>query len=432
MRKLPLAARKYIYCVCFSGIAICLWVALFGPRIANAPLWELLVFTALAVICGGKKIALIRNAVDDDAGSMSLGFVLTFAAMLRFGPAMALFIGAIGGALGCLFPHRQPLHQLTFNVCLGLIEVGLASTAYYLLNGRSLQMQMPWTFMAIVVSTLLYYGINTGGVATVIALCTGQKPYPLWKDTFLWTAPSYFAGASISSFAILLFGKHLGALLLFASPVAYLTYQSYAVYVGRALEKQRHIEELQISQAHLADLYLATIKSLALAIDAKDQYTHQHILRVQRYAVATAKHLELTGDELEGVNTGALLHDIGKLGVPEYVLLKPGKLTEEEFDKIKKHPEIGAAILDPVDFPWPVLPGVKYHHERWDGTGYPEGLSGDNIPLVARILAVADVYDALTSTRAYRGAWTHERAIEVIRRTPGFISTRSSPRPSWR
>src|SRR5205807_9893814 len=121
-----------------------------------------------------------------------------------------------------------------------------------------------------------------------------------------------------------------------------------------------------------------------------------------------ARHMGLTGAELEGVNTGALLHDIGKLGVPEYVLLKPGRLTEEEFDKIKKHPEIGAAILDPVEFPWPVLPGVKYHHEKWDGTGYPEGPKGLDIPPVARILAVADVYAALTSTRAYRGAGSHE------------------------
>ena len=196
-------------------------------------------------------------------------------------------------------------------------------------------------------------------------------------------------------------------------------YQNYATTAARTEEKQQHIEELQLGQEHLADLYLATIKSLALAIDAKDQYTHQHILRVQRYAVATAKHMGLTGVELEAINTGALLHDIGKLGVPEYVLLKPGRLTDEEFAKIKKHPEIGAAILDPVEFPWPVLPVVRSHHEKWDGTGYPDGLKGEEIPRTARILAVADVYDALTSSRSYRNAWTHERACDVIRRDRG-------------
>jgi diguanylate cyclase (GGDEF)-like protein/putative nucleotidyltransferase with HDIG domain len=419
MRKLPLRAQLFLISICLVGIAVSFTTVLTLQTRINAPAWELYVFLFLAVLCGGKKITLMKNAAVEDAGSMSLGFVLTFTSMLRFGPQVALLMGALGSISGCIYPRRQPFHQFAFNVCLALTEVGLASMAFYYINGNRLEMQLPFTFIAIVVATLVNYAVNTGGVATIIALCTDQKPLPLWKETFLWTAPSYFAGACISSFAILLFGRHLGALLLFASPVAYLTYQSYAVYVGRALEKQKHIEELQVSQAHLADLYLATIKSLALAIDAKDQYTHQHILRVQRYAVATAVQLGLTGAELEGVNTGALLHDIGKLGVPEYVLLKPGRLTDEEFDKIKKHPEIGAAILDPVEFPWPVLPGVKYHHEKWDGTGYPEGLKGLDIPLVARILAVADVYDALTSSRSYRGAWTHERALEVIRKDAG-------------
>jgi diguanylate cyclase (GGDEF)-like protein/putative nucleotidyltransferase with HDIG domain len=203
------------------------------------------------------------------------------------------------------------------------------------------------------------------------------------------------------------------------APAAYLSLRAYAANPSKPESQKRHAEVDQESQARLADLYLSTIKSLALAIDAKDQYTHQHILRVQRYAVAIAKHLGLTGGELEAVNTGALLHDIGKLGVPEYVLLKPGRLTDEEFAMVKKHPEIGASILDPVEFPWPVLPVVKYHHERWDGTGYPEGLKGEEIPLTARIMAVADVYDALTSTRSYRSAWTHEKAAEVIMKDAG-------------
>ena len=270
------------------------------------------------------------------------------------------------------------------------------------------------------------YVINSVGVAGIVALCTGQKAPALWREAFLWAFPSNLAGASASTLALWLFHADFGLALLLIAPVIFLIYQWYAVYTARMQEKQsyleekqEHIELLQASQADLSDLYLATIKSLALAIDAKDQYTHQHILRVQRYAVATARHMGLTGDALEGLNTGALLHDIGKLGVPEYVLLKPGRLTEEEFAKVKRHPEIGAAILDPVEFPWPVLPVVKSHHERWDGSGYPEGLSGEGIPLTARILAVGDVYDALTSSRSYRVAWSHERAIEEIVRSSG-------------
>ena len=215
-------------------------------------------------------------------------------------------------------------------------------------------------------------------------------------------------------------GRHTGAILVFLAPMIYLTYQAYSLYAFRVEEKQRRLEENQQHIASMADLYLATVKSLALAIDAKDQYTHQHILRVQRYAVATAKQMGMAGDDLEGLTTGALLHDIGKLGVPEYVLLKPGRLTDEEFNKIKQHPEIGAAILDPVTFPWPVLPVVKHHHEKWDGTGYPDGLAGEDIPLTARILAVGDVYDALTSNRSYRNAWSHERALALLQEKSGI------------
>ncbi len=361
----------------------------------------------------------MRHQGAADAGSMSLGFVLTFAAMLRFGPWAAVVVSTFSSLVGNLFPRRQPLHQLLFNVALGAAQSWVSSLIFLYVNGGTLTLRPVQCFPAVTAASLSHFLINTGAVATVIALCTGQSIPRLWRQTFLWTAPSYFAGACISTVAMLLFRDYVGSILLFVSPVAYFTYQSYAVYAGRAEEKQQHIEALQVNQAQLADLYLATIKSLALAIDAKDQYTHQHILRVQKYAVATANHLGLTGPELEGLNTGALLHDIGKLGVPEYVLLKPGRLTDEEFAKIKKHPEIGAAILDPVEFPWPVLPVVKYHHEKWDGTGYPEGLAGENIPYTARILAVADVYDALTSSRSYRRAWTHEKALAVIRKDAG-------------
>ena len=419
MRGLPRKAQIYLITIYLLGIVTMIGaIAYHGPH-SQAQRWEVVLFGLLAVMAGSKKICLLRHLKEDDAGSMSLGFCITFAAMIRFGPLGCVVIGLASGLSACLYPKRQPWHQLAFNIALVSIEGLGASIVFLALNNWSLHLEPMLTFKAIIASSLTYFILNTGAVAIIIALCTGGHPMRLWRQTFLWTAPSYFAGACITALALLIVGNHVGTVMLFLSPVAYLTYSSYATYVARVEEKQQHIEELQLSQAQLADLYLATIKSLALAIDAKDQYTHQHILRVQRYAVATAKQMGLTGGELEGVNTGALLHDIGKLGVPEYVLLKPGRLTEEEFAKIKKHPEIGAAILDPVEFPWPVLPAVMYHHEKWDGTGYPEGLKGENIPLQARILAVADVYDALTSTRSYRNAWTHEKAIGVIKKNSG-------------
>ncbi len=419
MKALPVKARAFL--VAIYGLAI---LAIGGVSTLPLPQridqkWEFTLFLILSVLAGKKKIHLMRHKGHEDVGSMSLGFAITYASMLRFGPLGGTVVGAISSFAGCIHPKRQPPHQLCFNVSLTVIESAVAGVVFVALNHWSLKLHSVDSFPAVIGSCLVYFAVNTVGVATIISLCTGQPIVTLWKNTFLWTMPSYFTSACVSALCLIFFENYVTTLLLFVSPAAYMTYQFYSVHTARDEEKQQHIEELEINQKQLSDLYLATIKSLALAIDAKDQYTHQHILRVQRYAVATAKRLGVSGTDLEGITTGALLHDIGKLGVPEYVLIKPGRLTEEEFAKIKKHPEIGAAILDPVAFPWPVLPVVKHHHEKWDGTGYPDGLKGTDIPYLARILAVADVYDALTSTRSYRGAWSHQKAIGVIKADSG-------------
>jgi len=383
------------------------------PGMQGKP-WELALFAALAALVGSRKIHPGAKRGDGEAGSMDLLLPITFLVMLRFGPAAAVLAALLGCLSGGLLPRRQAAPALLFSLALAAAAAWCAGGCYLRLNGGTLHLNPVGSFPNVAGACLVYYAIQTGGVAVLLALRSGQNAATVWRHTFLGAAPSYLAGACISAGMLVVFGAHVGEAVLLGAPIACFIYQSYAGTIARAEEKQQHINALQENQAHLADLYLATIKSLALAIDAKDQYAHQHILRVQRYAMATAREMGLQGDELEGLNTGALLHDIGKLGVPEYVLLKPGQLTDEEYAKIKKHPEIGAAILDSVEFPWPVLPVVKSHHEKWDGTGYPEGLAGDAIPRTARILAVADVYDALTCNRSYRGAWAHERAVDAI------------------
>ena len=419
MRSLPRHAQLYLIEIYLLGIIAAVCARSFSLVSDSVETWELVLFLALGALAGSKKFNLTYQQGTEGLGDLSLGFALTFAALLRFGPAVAFVVGLLSALTGSLFPRRQPIHLFAFNVALAAIQTWTAGIVFLAINGWTLALRPVETFTAVMAATTVYFALNTLSVAVLIGLSTQQKPFPLWRESFLWTAPGYFAGASISALAIILFGRQAITILLFIAPVAYLTLQSYALYTARMEEKQQHVEEMQLKQAQLAESYLATIKSLALAIDAKDQYTHQHILRVQRYAVTTAEKLGLTGDDMAGLNTGALLHDIGKLGVPEYVLLKPGRLTPEEFDKIKKHPEIGAAILAPVEFPWPVLPVVKYHHEKWDGTGYPEGLKGEEIPLTARVLAVADVYDALTSSRSYRSALSHQEALTIIRQSAG-------------
>jgi len=421
MNKLPRPAQFYLILIYLMG-AVAAGFAIVTPLPkVEAAWWELGAYLVLAALASSKKIRLMRHHSAEDHVSLSLGYVLTCTALLRFGPAAAVLVGAFGSLSHSLFPlsRRQPVHQLLFNVSTAVIESWTAGLVFLWLNHHSLALRNPGTYPAVAGFSLTYFLLNTGGVAVIVALCTGQRPLELWRKTFVWTAPSYFAGGCISTLAILLFSSQIGFVLLLLAPLGWVVFQNYATAAARTEENQQHIEELKLGKEHLADLYLATIESLALAIDAKDQYTHQHILRVRRYAVATAHHMGITGLELEAINTGALLHDIGKLGVPEYVLLKPGRLTDEEFAKIKEHPQIGADILHPVQFPAPVLPVVRSHHEKWDGTGYPDGLKGEDIPRTARILAVADVYDALTSSRSYRSAWTHERACEVITKDRG-------------
>ena len=201
---------------------------------------------------------------------------------------------------------------------------------------------------------------------------------------------------------------------LLVLPLIYWVYRSYRLYLGR-LEAEK--EQVEIEKRHaeeIASLHMRTIEALALAIEAKDHTTHKHLQRVRIYAVEIAKELNLGVEQIEALRAAALLHDIGKLAVPEHIINKPGRLTPEEFEKMKIHPLVGAEILERVAFPYPVAPIVRSHHERWDGTGYPEGLKGEQIPIGARILAAVDCLDALASHRQYRQALPLIEAMEKV------------------
>jgi diguanylate cyclase (GGDEF)-like protein/putative nucleotidyltransferase with HDIG domain len=201
--------------------------------------------------------------------------------------------------------------------------------------------------------------------------------------------------------------------VLLTIPVVYLIYRSYQMYIGRMAAEKKHAEEM-------ASLHLRTIEALALAIEAKDHTTHDHLQRVQVYAVEVGRDLGLEETDLEALRAAALLHDIGKLAVPEHIISKPGKLTREEFEKMKIHPMVGAEILERVRFPYPVTPIVRSHHEKWDGTGYPDGLKAEQIPIGARILAAVDCLDALASDRQYRRALPLDEAMHKVGQESGI------------
>ena len=196
---------------------------------------------------------------------------------------------------------------------------------------------------------------------------------------------------------------------LLVLPVIMLAYRYYRVQKTQ-LEEKKHAGDM-------AALHLRAIEGLALAVEAKDNLnTRGHLRRVQVYALGVGKAMGLGPIELEALHAAALLHDIGKLAVPEHILTKPGKLSPEEFAKMKVHPLVGAEIVEQVKFPYEVAPIVRAHHEKWDGSGYPLGLKGEEIPLGARILTAVDCLDALTSDREYRKALPSEEAMNRIAR----------------
>ncbi|GEM_PF-3237196 len=213
-------------------------------------------------------------------------------------------------------------------------------------------------------------------------------------------------------------GKTIGVLQVFTDRVHHFGDEEISLLESFASQAAVSIENAVLYK-DLEQAYLSTVSALAAAIDAKDAYTHGHSSRVMEYAVLIAREMGLPEDEIERIKLAGLLHDIGKIGVRESILLKKGKLTDEEYEEIKKHPVLGANIINQVRFLESVVPYTYYHHERWDGKGYPEGLKGEEIPLGARILAVADTFDAMTSSRSYRKALPDSYALEEIKKNAG-------------
>ncbi len=221
---------------------------------------------------------------------------------------------------------------------------------------------------------------------------------PRWKRSNLWSFPYYPVAGGIAA---------LFHVTIVLAPLLYLIWLFYRLYERRLEEQQKQLKKA-------AALNLRTIEALALAIEAKDQPMTGHSRRVRIYAMGVAKELGLAPEEVEALRTASLLYDIGELAVPEHIILKAGPLTPEEFEKVKTHPTVGAEILERVKFPYPVAPIVLAHHERWDGTGYPKGLKGTEIPIGARILAAVDAVDALASPRRHRAALSVKQALERV------------------
>jgi diguanylate cyclase (GGDEF)-like protein/putative nucleotidyltransferase with HDIG domain len=265
----------------------------------------------------------------------------------------------------------------------------------------------------------LQYAMSTIATAWFLSFDAGKFTLVPTPETIVWTLTTKLSGAaSAVLFYAAVLNRNLtyGVLGLLISALIYLLYRFNEwrqQEIQRAeAEQRRHVEEM-------ADIHMNTIESLAIAIDAKDQTTHGHVRRTQIYAKEMGRLFKVSENELQALHAGALLHDIGKLAVPEYILNKPGKLTEAEFAKMKIHPTVGGDILKRVNFPYPVEDIVRYHHEKWDGSGYPKGLKAEQIPLVARIISVVDFYDATRCDRPYRKGMKREESLALLRSMVG-------------
>jgi len=402
----------YLLAVPLAGIVVL--VASAAELHAAPPSLGWLLLTALTALTGAYTIKIPGLVVR-----LSVSEPTVFLSTLLFGPAAGAITAAVDALVISLrlVPRLRTLHRVLFNVGTVSVAVYVSGQIYFNLAGLDTRQPRYGSIDTFVGPLYVFAGgvfaINSWLVALALAFERGTSPIPIWRTRFLWLSATYLASASIAAILVTFTHTFSLALVGLLLPLILVSFVAVRTTLGRLDDANTHLTEVN-------QLYLSTIETLAMAIDAKDQVTHGHIRRVQRFAVELARVLGMTDDrQLKAIEAAALLHDMGKLAIPEFILNKPGKLTSSEFDLMKTHAALGADILSSIHFPYPVVPIVRHHHENWDGSGYPDGLHGPQIPIGARILSVVDCFDALTSDRPYRAAMTDEQAVVILTQRRG-------------
>jgi putative nucleotidyltransferase with HDIG domain len=367
------------------------------------------ILAALTLLTGSFSIGM-----SPLAARVSVSETFVFASVLLYGPAAGTITVVLESlVMSYWLPVSQRGFRRTlFNAAATAFAIWTSGTAFYWIVGTNVHTNQtvvfPTHFMALAAFTVLYFLLNSWLVAIAVAVHSEQSPLKVWWPQFTWLSVNYFAGASAAAVIVTYRQRIDTNTLLIIVPLLVVSYVTFRTAMARVGDAAKHLSQLN-------SLYLSTIETLAMAIDAKDQITHGHIRRVQAYAVGLAKRVGIVDESLiRAIEAASLLHDTGKLAVPEYILNKPGRLTPAEFEKMKLHASVGADILSAIEFPYPVVPIVRHHHENWDGSGYPDGLRGTDIPIGARILSIVDCFDALTSDRPYRPRLSHAAALEIL------------------
>ncbi|NLK71483.1 MAG: HD domain-containing protein [Clostridiales bacterium] len=336
---------------------------------------------------------------------LSVSFAVALATIIIYGPFLAIIVSASSFLL-CLndfknfglYIFKTPIYKTLFNISGLIISAGIASLAFLHSGGAIGQFNLFPTILSI----LIYALINTVLFSVLMVLLHNRKSiFYTWKNNYL--------GVFLNLFSIGLIGIILA--------LAYMSYGAGVVvlFVGPLLIA-RYYFKLYLN---IKSTYMDTISALNKLLEARDTYTSGHASRVQKYAEMLGNHIKLSDEKIENIKIAALLHDIGKVGISDSILKKPFSLSVDEYEEIKKHASLGAEIIEGVDFLKEIAVIVEQHHERYDGTGYPKGLKGNEILTEAAILAIADVYDAITTERPYRHALTKEEAIKELEKNAG-------------
>ena len=414
---LPIRAKVFVTVTAACGVGVLL--SAFGHWRSEDGL-KFACYLTIALLASTLKVRL--PGIET---TMSVHFLFVLLGVLELSLGETLAIGCASALVQSVWKTRRrpdPI-KIVFNVVsMTPNAIFLTYVAYHVSN-EFLRNSMP---LLLLLAACIYFLTNTIPVAIVITLSQKHALRNIWSETYFWSLPYYLVGAAIVglvSFADRYIGWENALLIV---PIMYGIYRSYHMYLGRLEEEKKRVEveaqQVETEKRHVEEvcaLHLRTIEGLALAIDAKDHTTHKHLHRVRTYAVEIAKDMNLSAEEIDALRAAALLHDIGKLAVPDHIINKPGRLTPEEFEKMKIHPVVGAEILEKVAFPYPVAPIVRSHHEKWNGEGYPDGLKGEEIPIGARILAAVDCLDALASDRQYRKALPLDMAMREVAQDSG-------------
>jgi putative nucleotidyltransferase with HDIG domain len=391
---LPLKLKIYIGVITASAIALFVYLIPSLPSLSN--IWLILIFF-LAISTFAEFIP-----VDlPTGGGISIGFPIDFVLILVYGPALAMLITALGALIAEIIEGKKSWYKVIFNTAEYALSAGVAGLVYQYTGGIiGFQNFFKFVFPAILCA-LTYCLVNSILVTIVISFAQDSKISTVWRVNIKEMIPSYLAEAPMGFLmAIVYVDVGIIGILLFFLPLL-LARRSFELYT-----KMRKV-------------YLDTIRALAAAIDAKDPYTKGHSERVAQLSVALAQDLHLSDRDIENIEYTALLHDIGKIGIDDRILGKNDSLTSEEYKKIKEHTIMGAKIIEPVDFLKNSYQAIYHHHERYNGNGYPDGLKSENIPILARIIAVADAYDAMGSDRPYRKKLSKEKILKEFTEQSG-------------